>query len=510
MTEDSIQDTHDGDSVPAYAVDPLIRWPRPGLERLQGDAWLVVRSAALASLILVLPLLLTIAAAEGFATLGPLGGAWWVILVTTAVGLTLALEAWAVLYRLLRRGARAVDRGYEPILIARVAADSMRDTGFLIQGVRWYSMLSEMDRRLVGNLRVTGAALNVGGMCWMSLGFSISVLMAARGALTPTTMVWLSLGPGAVLLILGVMLRAIENTMVRRARSKWFRKPWVEDLEIEEVRSWSAQVEPETGDGSASSGAWRLRAGAVCVALLGTLSLAPPMLIVPTSAIGPVLTAVAVPRFARTQQRAAELEAYRDYGVVGDASVTHAEAGRLLQELLWVGRSAVAHPVPFEKAPQQSHPDPFVPSAVFKLDEVIAPRWGELLIPRYRSLSSGTLDVLTSLASHPALESYSRLSQAPGADVATARWEEFSDVGFGTIPIPRYASLREGSYAQVARAIVQLREGRVQAAEMTLREIVSVGFLLVDDGPMLVDNLVGLELVRTGGEALVALFGATN
>jgi hypothetical protein len=511
MTESPSQDSKETDSPPVLTGDRLIRWPPPGLERLQGDAWLVVRGAALASLILVLPLLLTISETDGFATLGPLGGAWWVILVTTAVGLALALEAWATLYRLLRRGAKAVDRGYEPAVIARVAADAMRDTGFLIQGVRWYSTLSETDRRLLGNLRVTGAALNVGGMCWTSLGFSISVLMAAKGALTPTTMVWFTLGPGAVLLVLGAVIRAVENTMVRRARANWFKKPWVDDLEAEEVRDWSAQVQSEAGAGGAApSGARRLRVGALLVGLLGAISLGPPMLLVPTSAIGPVLTAVAVPRFAQTQRRAAELEAYRGYRVPVDPSVTHAEAGRLLHELVWVGRSADARPVPFESAPQRTHPDPFITPDHFTLMDVIAPRWGEEFIPNYRSLPSATVDILKSFASHPALESFSRLAGAPGADIATARWIDFSDEGFGSLPVPRYASLRESAYAQVAKAVVQLREGRVQAAEQTLREVVSVGFLLVDDGPMIVDNLVGMGIVRTGGEALQRLYSATE
>jgi hypothetical protein len=511
MTESPTQDTRDDDTPPDVIGNGLIRWPPPGLERLQGDAWLVVRGAALASLILVLPLLLTISETDGFATLGPLGGAWWVILISTAVGLALALEAWATLFRLLRRGAKAVDRGYQPGVIARVAADSMRDTGFLIQGVRWYSTLSEDDRRLLSNLRVTGAALNVGGMSWTSLGFSISVLMAARGALTPTTMVWFTLGPGAVLVIFGALIRAVENTMVRRARAAWFKKPWVDDLETEEVREWSEEVHSD-GDASETlaSGATRLRIGAFVVAILATLSLAAPMLLVPTSAIGPVLTAVAVPRFARTQQRAAEFEAYRGYGAPSDSTVTQAEAGRLLHELIWVGRSAEARPVPLENAPQKEYPDPFIPPDRFTLDDVIAPRWGETFIPGYRSLPPETLEILRTIASHPALESFSRLATARGADIASARWDDFSGAGFGSIPVPRYAALREGAYAMVATAILQLRGGKVGAAEQTLRGVVSVGFLLVDDGPMIVDNLVGLEIVRTGGEALQTLFAVTR
>ena len=60
----------------------VLRWPPPGLERLQGDVWNVVRSGTLAALILVFPLLLSISLRQDFWSLGPLGSAWWVILIT--------------------------------------------------------------------------------------------------------------------------------------------------------------------------------------------------------------------------------------------------------------------------------------------------------------------------------------------------------------------------------------------------------------------------------------------
>ena len=87
------------------ADEANLRWPPPGLERLQGDVWNVVRSGTLAALILVFPLLLSISLEQDFWSLGPLGSAWWVILITTGVGLGLVLEAFVTLVRLLRRAA---------------------------------------------------------------------------------------------------------------------------------------------------------------------------------------------------------------------------------------------------------------------------------------------------------------------------------------------------------------------------------------------------------------------
>mgnify|MGYP004217282853 CR=1 FL=1 len=78
-------ETQDTSAMGARAS--VVRWPPPGLERLQGDVWNVVRSGTLAALILVFPLLLSISLRQDFWSLGPLSIAWWVILITTGVGL---------------------------------------------------------------------------------------------------------------------------------------------------------------------------------------------------------------------------------------------------------------------------------------------------------------------------------------------------------------------------------------------------------------------------------------
>ncbi len=103
-----------GDNVDGQApsTGSSLRWPPPGLERLQGDVWNIVRSGTLAVLILVFPLLLSISLRQDFWSLGPLGRAWWIILITTGVGMGLVLETFVALFRLLRRASKAVERGY--------------------------------------------------------------------------------------------------------------------------------------------------------------------------------------------------------------------------------------------------------------------------------------------------------------------------------------------------------------------------------------------------------------
>jgi hypothetical protein len=43
-----------------------------------------------------------------------------------------------------------------------------------------------------------------------------------------------------------------------------------------------------------------------------------------------------------------------------------------------------------------------------------------------------------------------------------------------------------------------------------VREVISVGFRMIDDGPTLLDNLIGVALVDLGGDALERLFRATG
>ena len=197
-----------GDNVDGQApsTGSSLRWPPPGLERLQGDVWNIVRSGTLAVLILVFPLLsislrqdfwslgplgrawwiilITTGVGMGLvletfvalfrllrrASLGPLGRAWWIILITTGVGMGLVLETFVALFRLLRRASKAVERGYRWRTVAQVACDERRDTGFLLLGARWYVVFEEKQRSRVAGLRLMGAGLQLASILWLAAG----------------------------------------------------------------------------------------------------------------------------------------------------------------------------------------------------------------------------------------------------------------------------------------------------------------------------------------------------
>jgi hypothetical protein len=104
------------------------------------------------------------------------------------------------------------------------------------------------------------------------------------------------------------------------------------------------------------------------------------------------------------------------------------------------------------------------------------------------------------------------LARAAAIDIASARYEDPlpEEIAFVSMPIPRYTEFRAGTYTHIAAAAVELLNGRAERAGELVREVVSLGFLLGDGGPSLMDNLVGYSLVEEGAEAMAALFQATG
>jgi hypothetical protein len=81
-------------------------------------------------------------------------------------------------------------------------------------------------------------------------------------------------------------------------------------------------------------------------------------------------------------------------------------------------------------------------------------------------------------------------------------WYEF--------PIPKFSPLRNTANANVALAALDLGEGRAEDGERRLREVISVGFLLIEDGHFLIENLIGAAMIGSARTSLSALYQATG
>lgn len=487
-------------------VQPM-RWPPPGLARIQGDLWLVARKMAIVASVLVVPLVVVLSVPHSPYGLGPLGEAWWLTLLTTILGCALFTDAVVTLVRFLRRVRRALAEGYTAHVVALVVSDRDRDNGFLLQGVNAFSVLSETERRTVGRLRLLAPLGYLVGATWFVAGFGVLLFFAARGLVTPTGLAFGTAAPAAFIWFFGLVLRATEGTLVYRAREAWHPEEWAEDLARHEIDAWQSASEKRgfvpAGASVRGAPAWPTVA-LVGIVLGAFAAVIPAMTLVPASAVGAVFAAIGGSSYERTLRRGAVAEAYRPYMVAVDSSVTAAEAGELLHSLARAGLGS--HEAEKFRDPARLYDEPWLvegPPEGFRPEAT--PYWSDTIWTWVeRGLSPAEESYLRDVAEHPARGDFSRLATAADLDFIRAyyRLPFDDDDTYFSLPIPRTIGLRSAANTHLARAALQAAAGRHEEAERTVREVISVGFLMTDAAPNLISNLVGSILVQTGGDAL--------
>ena len=491
---------------------PPLSWPPPGLERLQGGLWLVIGLAWTGSLILVLPLLWALAVEQPIYSLGPFEENWQLGMGIAIIGGILVVLAFGHLLLLVRFAAKAAEMGYGTTTILEVACDSRRDTGFLIQGKRHFGGLDDENRAKVVRGRLRGAVLVLTSALWLAFGFGIAILLAARGFVTPSGIWLLALGPSSVLAVAGAFFLITQNSTVRELLFEWDAQEGANRVHMESA-AWNERLD-EAGStivmGAGARGeAGRFRLASTGVVVAFVLALAPTAMVTVTTAIGPILAEIAVPTFMAVQEMAGAAEILRRYQLEADPSVDAVEAGQALQNLAFVGSGGDTEP--FERTAATVYAEPFFPDPFFP--DPFAERVAHDLVERpLGSFSEDEQAALRQAAAHPAQGELDLLARAALVDVVTGRWVlPFPDsLTFQDLPWPRFQSFRTAGLARVSKAAVELDGGDAAQAERTLRELVTTGFLLIDQGPTLLDNLIGVELTRMGADALEALYTRTG
>lgn len=498
---------------------PYVSWPPPGLERLQGDLWRVTAELGAGGIVFTLPLLVSAVTRQDFWSLGLFGEAWWILLVTSVVGLAVLARGFVELVRLLRRWARATERGYRVATVALVLGDRRRDAGFLLQGARSYSRIGTARRARILRARLFSGTLLFAASLWLSVGFALGVVLAARGVLGPTALAWWTLGPAGVAIVVAVVLRLWESMHLWRARREWFGQPWSEDLEQGEIAQWHESLARRQGavyvPPGGSGRSLGLRVGAGVSALMGLGVAAVGIVLMGMAGIGPSLMDIAVPRFSVVAERAVRAEAATEYRLPADPAITPLAAGQALVSLGEVGTTRERDPV--EQAPVRTYSMPFF---VRGEDEPVGGptgiqpvEWASELVPRLAGgLEPGVLDYLEEVGSHPALAELRTLAHAGALDEAgaTVATPLPADVNVFSLPIPRISGLRDAAFAQVGGAVAAAARGQEEDAVTRLREVISAGLLLGEEGTTLMTNLIGYVLVNTGTEALVNLYEVTG
>lgn len=491
-------------------------WPPPGLDRIIGDVYVAVRWLS-AGAFLILPLLWSIVAEQDPWAIGPLGSTLWIAFLLAILGVPIVLAGYLVLARLIRRTVAALEQGYQARVVALVVTDNRRDTGFLVQGAREYRVLEESTRRRLGSNRIVVGLLLLFAALWVSLGFGASVVLAARGVLGPLGVVLLTAAPSFVAALIATLAYLWEERILRRCRRRWHSQTRSMDLVREEIRAWQAGMAkrapgvlgpedvPETG------GRFRqaLRGSYVVVGAATLVAFVPVFTLILSAAIIPVLAGISVPEVERAVGGFAAVEPLRSYTLEPDTAIGPAEAGAILHTLTFVGR-------PYEATEGVLPPARVYEEAWFPPGDVASPplsEWaGTVADSMGRPLPPDRLDYLEQVAAHPAHAELARLARAGALDISAVRWSLPlpSDITLDELAMPMTGSLRDAAYAHLARAAVQAAEGNAAAADTTIREVLSVGLLMVDESPSILDNLVGLALVELAGEALVSLYRNTG
>jgi hypothetical protein len=413
----------------------------------------------------------------------------------------------------LRQATGAAELGYGALTILEVACDSKHDMGFLIQGKRHFSSLDPAGLATIARARIRGALLVLAGALWLLVGFGLAVLLAARGFVTPSGVWLLTLAPSLAAAAIGILLLVRQSSAVRSAQSGWEAQEGT-DRGRSESGAWTDRLEQAAdsivlGAGSKVEAA-RLRTG------LG----------IGVGALPDRLRAHGVGR--RHDRGRADSRRHRGAvlplgpgdggGCRGAAPLPragrpvdfrrrrrHCAAGSGLRRRSRHARRVGARPGDPVRAG-------LVPGSRLLSQPVFGN--GRAGADR-RPLSDFTPEeqaALRQAAAHPAHAVFRQLAQAQLIDVVSGRWilPFPRAMTYHDLPWPRFPAFRTAALARVAKAAVEASDGQPGAAEDTLRDLISTGFLLIDQGPTLIDNLMGVVMADMGGDALEALYARTG
>jgi hypothetical protein len=487
-------------------------WPPPGLEWAQGKVWKVITLAWIGALVLVTPLLYSLGGEPEFWSLGPLETHWELGLLIAGVGSIILLSALVQLYNLARLAGQAADQGYSFLTIVEAACDVSRDTGFLLMGKRYFQRFTSGHRGALARRRMWGELLLLVGAIWLAVGFSLSVILAARGILSARETWLLTVAPSAIFVVIGGVLYGLPSFRIRMARRWWVLEEGGKDRVKSEVDNWLGVLEGADDEDFAMGGgkggqAGVFRHGALLVALVSLVIFVPTLTVAFSATVGPILAQIALPQFLSVQEMAGAVEALRRYRLPVTSDRNATEVGQALHVLEFVG-SPVGAKEDHELAPARPYPEHWFPNPDL-FPDIFSEGVGRDLVLQIRSgLSAEHMDAIRRAANHPAQAEFDVLATADRIDMVATRWvTPFADsLNVLSLPWPRFTELRFAALARISKGMVEQMNGQGEEAEHTIREVISAGFLLVDNGPTLIDNLIGVVIANIGGDALEGLY----
>lgn len=494
---------------PSYAP-----WPPPGLEPVHGKFDPLITLLAVADLLLVVPLLAAVGTPGPFWSTGPFGGIWWMLLLTTVIGLAVLIAAAIELIRFLRAAAAGAAQGHGWRTILLVASDDSRDTGFVLQGGRAYVGMSRQarDTILAARLIATAGMILAGGL--MPLGFALSLVVARLNWAGPGFLWVASLWLPVVFLATGLIARTADRLLTRAVRRDRERRQAAEQQVRTEIADWNRRIRDSSayvrvGTGAPTKGIFRT--GAFVVAGIAVLVIVPVTLLAVAGTIGSVMAEIGLPSISNVRARMAAAQLLRRYRLEADPRISADSAGASLHVLLSAGQGA--NPLPaFERQPVRQFSDPWWPDGPLQTRLTTAAQQADSLFSLIRRATPQERAYFARVASHPAHGEFTVVARAGAMDAASTRWVlPFPDsLNSLALPLPRFAPIRAGARAHVVRAVLHSLAGDQRTAEREVREVISTGFAMMDHGTTLIETLFGAVIVRYGGESLEQLYRMTG
>jgi hypothetical protein len=490
----------------------LLEWPPPGLESLHGAIGRPLSMLLGGSLAIAVPLYIGTMSTRG----SGLRLAWPQVLILPSVaaigGLAIVICAVesAQLARLAIRAARA---GYGWTTIAEVLVDEKHDTGALISGEREYAALTPAQRTRFRRGRLVSTALRIGAGLWAIVGFFVTMPLSVRLFKSPGMVAFCTLGIPLLTLIAARVVSAEEWRALRviRSRIRTHRGP-IERLS-HLAATWRDSFDRLLSGAGLGHGATdhvrRKVAGLIGITALVGVAAAFSYGLLMFSVLGQSDVAGSLVFYTSVQEKAARVEPARVLRPPIDPSITPLRAGQAMQSILLAG-GAPSGPLekpaayPIERpilAPGASQKGPF------------KKRWadGGAIAQAKLGLNAEQRKFLETIASEPGGPELSIMAHAASIDyVAAALVQPFPDgTSFSSVPVGKFSRLKFAAYGNVARASLDLADGKPDVAERRLRENIGAGFAMLDS-PTMIENLFGVVTATIGRIQLVALYEATG
>jgi hypothetical protein len=484
-----------------HSESVVLEWPPPGLEELQGAAPVPVHRMYFGGLAVAAPLALLVTAVPGT----PLYLEWPVsaaLPALAAVGGLAWISGAAGLARLVPLISRAAKAGYPWQVLSSVLVDSSKDMGSVIAGDREYGALSPAQRDSIRKGRVAQIGLLLAGAAWSIVG--VLAALPAGSRLGQAAFALTLLGVPLAALIASARLAARETTMLRPIRSRMRKHASTMDRMAGFAATWKAAFERVTSSALMARDYFRRRA----IAAVATLALAAIggitiLGLTTISTLGKLALENTLPKYTNVQTKIREAERLRYLRPAPDPRITPLEAGQALNDLQAAGpmRGDRALNPPREALPRIED-FRFVKSPFGRT-------WleGNGMRAAARGLTPEQRAFLEKASLHSGIRQFTTLAYAGDVDWFSAAVPQPVAENMGTleIPVPRFSSIRVATSAQIARAILARADGRTAESERLLREVVGVGFNLIQ-GRTLIENLIGAVTVTGARDELVALY----